>query len=78
MPPKRLTAFSDGVVAIIITIMVLELKAPHGDDIAALAQLTPIFLSYVLSFVCVAIYWNNRHQPIPVEERRAGQSRVTP
>jgi len=61
MPPERLTAFSDGVVAIIITIMVLELKAPHGDDIAALVQLTPIFLSYVLSFVYVAIYWNNHH-----------------
>jgi len=61
MPPERLTAFSDGVVAIIITIMVLELKAPHGDDIAALVQLTPVFLSYVLSFVYVAIYWNNHH-----------------
>jgi uncharacterized membrane protein len=61
MPPERLTAFTDGVVAIIITIMVLELKAPHGDDIAALVQLTPIFLSYVLSFVYVAIYWNNHH-----------------
>jgi uncharacterized membrane protein len=61
MPPERLTAFSDGVVAIIITIMVLELKAPHGDDIAALVQLTPVFLSYVLSFIYVAIYWNNHH-----------------
>jgi uncharacterized membrane protein len=61
MRPERLTAFSDGVVAIIITIMVLELKAPHGDDIAALARLTPIFLSYVLSFAYVAIYWNNHH-----------------
>jgi uncharacterized membrane protein len=78
MPLERLTGFRDGVVAIIITIMVLELKAPHGDDIVTLAQLTPIFLSYVLSFVYVAIYWNNHHQPIRVEERRAGQSRVTP
>jgi uncharacterized membrane protein len=61
VPPERLTAFSDGVVAIIITIMVLELKAPHGDNLAALLQLAPIFLSYVLSFVYVGIYWNNHH-----------------
>jgi uncharacterized membrane protein len=61
MPTERLTAFSDGVVAIIITIMVLELKVPHGADWAALATLTPVFLSYVLSFVYVAIYWNNHH-----------------
>jgi uncharacterized membrane protein len=58
---ERLTAFSDGVIAIIITIMVLELKVPHGDDVAALIPLTPIFLSYVLSFVYIAIYWNNHH-----------------
>jgi uncharacterized membrane protein len=61
MPTERLTAFSDGVVAIIITIMVLELKVPHGANWAALATLTPVFLSYVLSFVYVAIYWNNHH-----------------
>jgi uncharacterized membrane protein len=57
----RLEAFSDGVIAIIITIMVLELKAPHGADIENLASLAPVFLSYVLSFVYVGIYWNNHH-----------------
>jgi uncharacterized membrane protein len=61
MQKERLTAFSDGVVAIIITIMVLELKVPHGDGLPALAGLTPVFLSYVLSFLYVAIYWNNHH-----------------
>lgn len=61
MGKDRLTAFSDGVVAIIITIMVLELKVPHGDDWAALRGLLPVFLSYVMSFVYVAIYWNNHH-----------------
>jgi uncharacterized membrane protein len=53
--------FSDGVIAIIITIMVLELKVPHGADWSALGSLVPVFLSYVLSFVYVAIYWNNHH-----------------
>ena len=57
----RLEAFSDGVIAIIITIMVLELKVSHGEDLAALAPLLPVFLSYVLSFVNVGIYWNNHH-----------------
>jgi uncharacterized membrane protein len=61
MTKGRLEAFSDGVFAIIITIMVLELKVPHGDDFAALAPLWPVFLSYVLSFVYVGIYWNNHH-----------------
>src|SRR5436309_5383919 len=61
MGRERLTAFSDGVIAIIITIMVLELKVPHGADWAALSALLPIFLSYVLSFVFVGIYWNNHH-----------------
>jgi uncharacterized membrane protein len=61
MGTTRLEAFSDGVIAIIITIMVLELKVPHGDDLAALAPLFPVFLSYVLSFVYVGIYWNNHH-----------------
>jgi uncharacterized membrane protein len=61
MKPERLNAFSDGVIAIIITIMVLELKVPHGADLAALAPLLPVALSYVLSFVYVAIYWNNHH-----------------
>ena len=61
MGKSRLEAFSDGVIAIIITIMVLELKVPHGDTFADLAPEIPIFLSYVLSFVNVGIYWNNHH-----------------
>ena len=61
MQKERLAAFSDGVLAIIITIMVLELKVPHGGDWAALAKLVPVFFSYVLSFVYIAIYWNNHH-----------------
>jgi uncharacterized membrane protein len=61
MKKERLLAFSDGVVAIIITIMVLELKVPHGADWDTLATLLPVFLSYVLSFVYIAIYWNNHH-----------------
>jgi uncharacterized membrane protein len=61
MSKGRLEAFSDGVIAIIITIMVLELKVPHGTDFAALEPLLPVFLSYLLSFVYVAIYWNNHH-----------------
>ncbi|USX20730.1 TMEM175 family protein [Oxalobacteraceae bacterium OTU3REALA1] len=61
MGKGRLEAFSDGVIAIIITIMVLELKVPHGADLAALEPLVPVFLSYVLSFVYVGIYWNNHH-----------------
>jgi uncharacterized membrane protein len=59
-------AFSDGVLAIIITIMVLELKVPHSSDFAALAPLLPVFLSYVLSFVYLAIYWNNHHHMLHV------------
>lgn len=61
MGKTRLEAFSDGVLAIIITIMVLELKVPHGADLAALGALLPVFLSYVLSFVFVGIYWSNHH-----------------
>ncbi len=61
MGKGRLEAFSDGVIAIIITIMVLEMKVPHGADPAALTPLVPVFLSYVLSFVYVGIYWNNHH-----------------
>ena len=57
----RLEAFSDGVLAIIITIMVLELKVPNGDDIEALKPLIPVFMSYVLSFIYIGIYWNNHH-----------------
>jgi uncharacterized membrane protein len=58
---NRLEAFSDGVIAIIITIMVLELKPPHGVELAVLTPLLPVFLSYVLSFVYLGIYWNNHH-----------------
>src|SRR5687768_14130810 len=61
MSKSRLEAFSDGVIAILITIMVLELHVPEGADLAALSNLTPIFLSYVLSFVFLGIYWNNHH-----------------
>ena len=61
MGKNRLEAFSDGVLAIIITIMVLELKVPHGDSVETLAPLVPVFMSYVLSFVYVGIYWNNHH-----------------
>jgi uncharacterized membrane protein len=61
MDRDRLTAFTDGVIAVIITIMVLELKAPHGADVHALLELWPVFLSYVLSFIYVGIYWNNHH-----------------
>src|SRR3954469_5608269 len=59
--PNRLEAFSDGVIAIIITIMVLELKTPHGEALETLTPLIPVFMSYVLSFVYVGIYWNNHH-----------------
>jgi uncharacterized membrane protein len=61
MTKNRIEAFSDGVIAIIITIMVLELKVPEGHDLAMLIPLFPIFLSYVLSFVNIGIYWNNHH-----------------
>jgi uncharacterized membrane protein len=68
----RLAAFSDGVLAIIITIMVLEMKVPHGASIADLWPLLPVFLSYVLSFVYVGIYWNNHHHMLHVTERVNG------
>ena len=61
MGTGRLEAFSDGVLAIIITIMVLELRVPHGHDISSLRPLIPVFLSYVLSFIYIGIYWNNHH-----------------
>ena len=61
MGKNRLEAFSDGVLAILITIMVLELKVPHGDSFAALGGLLPTFVSYALSFIYLAIYWNNHH-----------------
>ena len=61
MHKGRLEAFSDGVIAIIITIMVLEMKVPHGTDLHSLAEILPVFLSYALSFVNVGLYWNNHH-----------------
>jgi uncharacterized membrane protein len=72
MGKSRLEAFSDGVIAIIITIMVLELKVPHGTDLAALQPLIPVLLSYVLSFVYVGIYWNNHHHMIHAVTRVSG------
>ena len=72
MPKNRLEAFSDGVIAIIITIMVLEMKVPHGNDIQVLRPLLPIFLSYVLSFVYIGIYWNNHHHLFQATEEVSG------
>ena len=72
MDSGRLEAFSDGVLAIIITIMVLEMKAPHGASLADLWPLLPVFLSYVLSFVYLGIYWNNHHHMLHVTERVNG------
>jgi len=72
MDPGRLEAFSDGVLAIIITIMVLELKVPHGASLAELWPLLPVFLSYVLSFVYIGIYWNNHHHMLHVTKRVNG------
>jgi uncharacterized membrane protein len=69
---SRLEAFSDGVIAIIITIMVLELKVPHGSSLASLRPLLPVFLSYVLSFVYVGIYWNNHHHMLHASSRVSG------
>ena len=73
MGKGRLEAFSDGVLAIIITIMVLELKVPHGESIAALAPLVPVFLSYVLSFVYLGIYWNNHHHMLHASKKVSGR-----
>jgi uncharacterized membrane protein len=72
MERNRLEAFSDGVIAIIITIMVLELRAPHGADVGALRELWPVFLSYVLSFVYLGIYWNNHHHMLAATSRVNG------
>jgi uncharacterized membrane protein len=72
MGKNRLEAFSDGVIAIIITIMVLELKVPHGADLAELRPLLPVLLSYVLSFVYVGIYWNNHHHLLHAAGRVSG------
>ena len=72
MGKNRMEAFSDGVLAIIITIMVLEMKVPHGVDVAALRPLLPVFFSYVLSFIYLGIYWNNHHHMLHVTERVSG------
>lgn len=72
MHKGRLEAFSDGVIAIIITIMVLELKVPHSDNITAIMPLWPVLLSYVLSFVYVGIYWNNHHHMLFAVEKING------
>lgn len=72
MTKTRLEAFSDGVIAIVITIMVLELKVPHGTDLAALRPLLPEFLAYVLSFVYLGIYWNNHHHLLHATSRISG------
>ncbi|HEX8088827.1 MAG TPA: TMEM175 family protein [Blastocatellia bacterium] len=73
MDTSRLEAFSDGVIAILITIMVLELKIPRGADLQALHPLLPIFLTYVLSFVFLGIYWNNHHHMLRVTEKINGK-----
>lgn len=73
MHKGRLEAFSDGVIAIIITIMVLEIKVPHGTDWATLAALYPKFLSYIISFVYVAIYWNNHHHMLQATQTINGR-----
>lgn len=72
MGKSRVEAFSDGVIAILITIMVLELKVPHGESIEALKPLIPVFLSYVLSFIYLGIYWNNHHHMLHTAEKVSG------
>ena len=72
MTPRRVEAFSDGVLAIIITIMVLELRAPHSAELGALLPVFPAFLGYVLSFVYLGIYWNNHHHMLHVTRRVTG------
>jgi uncharacterized membrane protein len=73
MHKGRLEAFSDGVIAILITIMILELKVPHGTDAAALAPVLPVFLVYVLSFVFLGIYWSNHHHMLQACDRVNGK-----
>jgi uncharacterized membrane protein len=73
MGKGRLEAFTDGVVAIIITIMVLEMKVPHGGDLAALMESLPVFLAYVLSYINVGIFWNNHHHMLHVTEKVNGR-----
>ncbi|MBK4738516.1 TMEM175 family protein [Noviherbaspirillum pedocola] len=72
MGKNRLEAFSDGVIAILITIMVLELKVPHSPDFGAMLPLWPVFMSYILSFVYIGIYWNNHHHLIHVVQEISG------
>jgi len=73
MTSSRLEAFSDGVLAIVITIMVLEMKAPHGTEWSALRLLLPVFGSYVMSFIYIGIYWNNHHHLLQVTEKVNGK-----
>ncbi len=73
MTRGRLEAFSDGVIAILITIMVLELKVPHGTDWSALRPIVPVFLTYVMSFAYLAIYWNNHHHMLHLTTRINGR-----
>src|SRR5262252_704112 len=73
MGKGRLEAFTDGVVAIIITIMVLEVKVPQGDDLASLRAQLPLFLAYVLSYINVGIFWNNHHHMLHATERIDGR-----
>ena len=73
MNSTRLEAFSDAVIAILMTIMVLELKIPHGTDFAALSPLLPVFLTYVLSFVYIGIYWNNHHHMLHATNSVSGK-----
>src|SRR5918993_591322 len=73
MRKGRLEAFSDGVIAILITIMVLELKIPHGTDLESLRPILPVFLTYILSFVYLAIYWNNHHHMLHATDKINGK-----
>ena len=72
MSKGRMEAFSDGVLAVIITIMVLEMKSPHGTSLAALVPVIPVFLSYVVSFIYIGIYWNNHHHLLHATQRVNG------
>src|SRR5262245_49262093 len=73
MTKGRLEAFSDGVIAILITIMVLELRIPHGADLQALKSMLPVFLTYVLSYIFLGIYWNNHHHMFHMVDRVNGK-----
>jgi len=72
MTKGRMEAFSDGVIAVIITIMVLEMKAPHSAELEALEHIIPVFLSYVLSYIFVGIYWSNHHHLLQAVRRVSG------